>query len=331
MKINKKNRHYVTLLDTNYVPKAVVTYLSLRKLNKNYLLYVFCFDDLSYKLIKELNYPGLIAISTLEFENKELLKCKQDKKKTKMYEYYWACKPYCVKYIMKKMNADIVTYIDCDFMFLQSPEEIFEEMDEADVLIQPNNFSSGEMKEFVPVGYYCSCYESFRNNSNGIKVLNWWHKKNMEWCYARFEPGKFADQKYLDDWRIRFKSVKEIINIGANLSPWNVQKYNISKRDGRICVNNVPVIYYHFHSFKMNLLDYSYQITGDRENFYDIPKDVVKLIYISYAKSLKNVISLLKNKFKEYNDYCTQYPEGLILPAGKNKKIKYSSYKEVKQ
>lgn len=322
----KNRRYYITLLDSNYVAKSVAMYESLCKYHNNFNLYVFCFDDLSYEVIKRLNYKSLIAVHSSEFENKELLKCKSDK--IKLYEYYWACKPYCILKVMRDTGADIVTYIDCDFMFFNSPEPIFKEIGNCDALIQPNNFSSEEIKQFIPVGYYCTCYESFRNNRNGKKILNWWHKKDMEWCYAIFEPGRFADQKYLDDWRTRFSNVREITNVGANVAPWNVQKYDISKVGKNVYVNDNPLIYYHYHSFKMNLLDYSVLITGDRENYYRIPRDAIEIIYPPYIKLLRNVITMLKKRYKGYFDYCKNNPGSQIRLSGKPEDVAFSSYKE---
>ncbi len=320
-----KLRHFVTLLDANYVAKCITMYKSLSKHHSNFNLYVFCFDDLSYQVIKGLKYKNLIAFHSSDFENKELLKCKEDK--TKLYEYYWACKPYSILKVMKDTKADIVTYIDSDFMFFGSPEPLFKELGDNDVLLQPNNFSVEEMKQFIPVGYYCTCYESFRNNANGRKILKWWHKKDMEWCYAVFEPGRFADQKYPEDWRTRFKKVREVLNVGANVAPWNIQKFDTSTKGGKIYVSDYPLIYYHYHSFRMNLLNYKFTLTGDRENYYRLPKDAIEIIYPPYIKLLRGVVKMLK-KNKSYAEYSKVNPNSEIKLAKEAKKTVFSSYKE---
>lgn len=318
-------RILVTFFDSNYIPKALATYKSLASVHESFDLYAFCFDDLSYKVVKTLNYNNFIPVHYSEFENKELINSKNNKEK--MYEYYWSCKPYTIKWVMEKTGSDMVTYIDCDFMFFQSPEPIFKEADKASILIQPNNFSFDEEKQFLPVGYYCSCWESFKNNEQGYQVLDWWHKNCMEWCYAKFEGDKFADQKYLDKWRIMFKGVREIVNIGANIAPWNIQKYDLTNNKGKVLINDLfPLIYYHYHSFKMNLLDYSYLITGDRDNFYRIPDGIEEIIYKPYIKLLKEAIIEAK-RIPEYEKYTREFPESNIKLANNGVKTVFASYK----
>lgn len=324
-----KKRILVTFFDNNYIPKALATYKSLEKVHDNFNLYGFCFDDLAYNVVKKLNYRNFIPVHYSEFENEELLKSKADKEK--MYEYYWSCKPYTIKWVMEKTGAKMVTYIDCDFMFFQSPESIFKEGDRTSVLIQPNNFSYDEEKQYLPVGYYCSCWESFKNNKQGRHVLDWWHKKCMEWCFARFEDDKFADQKYLDKWRILFKGVREVTNIGANIAPWNIQKFDLTDKNGKVIINNIwPLIYYHYHSFKMNLVDYSYVVTGDRDNYYRIPEGVSEIIYKPYIELLKTAIIEAK-EIPEYKKYAQEFPESNIKLANNNSKMSFSSYRDVDQ
>lgn len=307
-----KTRHIVTSTDANYLHKTIAFYLSLCKVHQNFILHLFCFDDIAYKIFKELGYKNIVIYNPSDFETLELKKVKASK--IKRYEYYWACNPFLTRKVLLEQDTDFVSSCDCDLLFFKSPEEIFEELSDADVLIQPNNFSSQFSTDSAKVGYYCTSFQCFRKNNNSIKILNWWHKKTMKWCSSKFEEGKFGEQKYLDDWRTRFKRVREIVNIGTNVAPWNVQKLDISIQDGRFLINHkYPLIYYHFHSFRMNLTNYQYIITGDRHNNYPISSNVRKLIYEPYTQILKKVIQGLK-KNPDYQKYVQINPEGIQIP-----------------
>jgi hypothetical protein len=57
-------------------------------------------------------------------------------------------------------------------------------------------------------------------------VRRWWEDRCIEWCYARHEDGKFGDQKYLDDWPLRFESdVHVMTDKELLLAPWNATRY----------------------------------------------------------------------------------------------------------
>ncbi|MBU1200767.1 glycosyl transferase [Patescibacteria group bacterium] len=298
----------VTLFDSNYLAKGLVNYYSLQKYLKNFVLYAYCFDELSYEAISKLNLKNLVAIRFSDFEDKMLLKIKGNK--DRLYEYYWACVPFVIEKTLQRKEAEYVTYMDADLMFFSNPSTLFDFSKDVDVLIQPNNFSYNETHQFDPVGYYCSGWVTFRDNPGGRRVLEWWNRQCLKWCSARFKDGKFGDQKYLDDWRFRFNRVQEIAEVGSSIAPWNVNKYDISNKGGRIFINNKwPLIYYHYHSFRMNLLDYKYIIEGDRNNNYTISNEVKGLIYESYINNMKKVIKDLKN-IKGYCEYVKLNPRG---------------------
>ena len=94
-----------------------------------------------------------------------------------------------------------------------------------------------------------SSFEFFKNNSNGRKALNWWHKQCMKWCSSKIEDGKFGDQKYLDDWRERFPDVCVSINKGIGLAPWNIGRYSITFWNGKLYVDEDLLLFYHFQKF----------------------------------------------------------------------------------
>ncbi len=310
-------RHIVTSTDANYVHKAFVLYKSLSEVHNNFLLHVFCFDEVAYNIFKKLNFRDIIVYHTSDFETKELLKIKDSK--IKRYEYYWACNPFMTRKVLLDQKTDFISSCDCDLVFFQSPEVIFDEFGKADVLIQPNNFSYQFENDLTRVGYYCTSFQCFRKNRNSIQILNWWHQKTMEWCSSKFVGGRFGEQKYLDDWRIRFKKVRETANIGTNVAPWNVQKFDLSKQNNQILINNkYPLIYYHYHSFRMDLANYRYVITGDRHNDYPISSEVVRLVYRPYIKTLRETVRELK-KIKDYREYVRVNPEGMQIPFERKK------------
>ncbi len=307
--MKNNNRHIVIGTDANYLPRALVFYKSLSSVHSNFVLHVFCFDEVTYNVLKKLNYENIIIYRLSEIENKELLKAKSTKKR--MYEYYWTLNPAMGKRIIGEQNIDFIALADCDMMFFDSPESIFEEFYGADVIIQPNNFSFQHEKDLIPVGYYCTSFQCFRKNKNGKAILGWWYDQCVKWCSSKFEEGKFGDQKYLDDWRIRFKNVREVENPGTNVAPWNIQKFDVSKRNKKIFLNNKwPLVYYHFHSFRMSLTNYKFIITGDRKNSYKIDKNAINLIYSPYIKLMKETIKMLK-KVREYKEFIKTNPGGL--------------------
>ena len=85
-------------------------------------------------------------------------------------------------------------------------------------------------------------------------MLIWWRKVCLEWCYNRFEDGRFGDQKYLDDWPERFEGVHVLRHLGGGVAPWNMQQYCFEYQGGKIIGTELKtdrqflLVFYHFHS-----------------------------------------------------------------------------------
>ena len=58
--------------DSNYLAKAIVAYESLMRFRKDFILYAYCFDDLSYETMKNLKATNIIAVSYTDFETEKL-------------------------------------------------------------------------------------------------------------------------------------------------------------------------------------------------------------------------------------------------------------------
>ena len=100
-------------------------------------------------------------------------------------------------------------------------------------------------------GIYNVEWVTFKRDPRGLEALDWWRERCLEWCYYREEDGKLGDQKYLDDWPERFAGVSELQHVGGGLAPWNVSAYTLREQDGQVWADDVPLVFYHYHSLKL--------------------------------------------------------------------------------
>ena len=284
--------HYCTLFDSLYLSRALAMYDSLKKTTDDFHLYIFPFDEKSRGILEIINLPHVTIISLAEFESKELLAVKPIRSKG---EYCWTCTPAIISFCINQFNIDHCTYIDADLYFFSNPNNLIDEMGENSVLITEHRYSK-RYDRSANSGIYCVQFITFKNNHDGLAALNWWNDRCIEWCYARTEDGKFGDQKYLDDWAVRFKGIHVLQNLGGGVAPWNVQQYEIAMTDNKVEIKSglkiIPLIFYHFHYVK----SYANECV-DLGNF-QLSKPVMELIYKPYLLHLIAVEALLLKQFQ---------------------------------
>jgi hypothetical protein len=201
------------------------------------------------KILTDLSLPYLTPIPIEDFEKSdpELLESKQNRT---LLEYYFTCTPSWPLYILRhNANIDLVTYLDADLFFFSDPAPIYYEMDKGSILIVEHRFPP-RLQHMKLYGTYNVGFLSFRRDEKGLECLEWWREQCIEWCYDRVEGGRFADQKYLDDWPSRFSGVVILQHKGAGLAPWNLDNYSLGYHKGKLLVDSTPLIFYHFHGFK---------------------------------------------------------------------------------
>jgi hypothetical protein len=179
--------------------------------------------------------------------------------------------------------------LDSDLYFFASPRTLIDEMGNNSVLITPHRFTIN-YDQSKKTGIYCVQFVVFKNDERGLKVLNWWRNACLEWCYNRFEAGKFGDQKYLDDWPVRFEGVFVSENLGAGVAPWNMQQYVFTKEKDAIVGketitgNTFPVIFFHFHSFTFVTSSFF-----SPRPYYKRNRSALRLLFNPYIKKIINI------------------------------------------
>lgn len=293
--------YYCTLFDSNYLTRGLALYQSLVNVHEDFHLFIFPFDNLARDILREFDLPRVTIVPLKDFESPELLAVKPTRTPG---EYCWTCTAASILFTLENFDIPEVTYLDSDLFFFDKPSIILDEFHRSgkDVMITRHNYTS-EYDQTATSGVYCVQFMTFKANANALKILRWWKDRCVEWCYARFENGKFGDQKYLDDWTERFNGVHVMQNSAAGLAPWNIQQY--------ICkpgptVNSTQAIFYHFHNLKWirTATNEGFATQG----FYKLSDEVMSYIYQPYFHALQNSLNIVRQS------YDKDFIKGIVWP-----------------
>jgi hypothetical protein len=264
---------------------------------KEFHLFIFAFDDLTYKVLSELCLGNATIIPLSDFENTELLKIKETRTKV---EYFWTCTSSTIAYSLDKFGLESCTYLDADLFFFGSPEELFAELKNGkDVLITEHRYSaSAKLFEKKRAGRFCVQFMTFSSSESSLKILHKWIDQCIEWCYSRYEDGKFGDQKYLENWPEEYSNVHVLNHLGGGIAPWNASDYKFlmngeglkASRNG----NGFSVIFFHFHYVRIiwdNYADLGWNILN---------KNIIETFYIPYINNLAAKENFLEERFSAY-------------------------------
>jgi hypothetical protein len=241
---------FCTLFDSGYLFKALALYASLERHCGRFHLTALCVDEEAECLLRLLALPNMSVLPLAELESRDgaLAATKADRNR---FEYCCTATPALPLHLLEtRPEVDEITYLDADLLFFSSPEPLFAEMGDASVLITPHRFPE-YLRHYEANGIFNVQFMTFRRDEEGLAALRWWHDRCLEWCYLRLEDGKFADQKYLDDWPERFKGVHVLQHPGGGLAPWNVDGVALRDDGGSVTVDGKPLVFFHFHRVRM--------------------------------------------------------------------------------
>src|SRR5882672_2283877 len=177
-----KMRAYCTYFDSGYLTRGLALLESLRANAGPFRLYVLCLDDASHAVLSHLGEQDVevMKLSDLEASDAELLAVKSNRSRI---EYYFTCTPSLTRYILaSRPEIEDITYLDADLYFFASPEPIFREIGAASVAIIPHRFPK-VLEHHAAHGRYNVGFLYFRRDPDGLRCLDWWRQKCIDWCY----------------------------------------------------------------------------------------------------------------------------------------------------
>lgn len=270
--------HYVTLFDSLFLPQGLALHASMERHAGSYTLWVLCMDEAAYDVLTSLHLPNLKLLALSQLETPELLAVKSGRTRG---EYCWTLTPFAPRFVFEAaFEVERVTYLDADLWFRKNPAMIFREFAASGKGVQITDHAyAPEYDSTATSGQFCVQFMTF-HRQRGEAVRKWWEARCLEWCFARYEDGKFGDQKYLDDWPERFPD--EVHVFGQKellLAPWNVTRFPYAQ-----------AVAYHFHGLR--ILEGKRVVLAPR---FPLPRVVVANIYEPYLRDLRSVIVQLES------------------------------------
>ncbi len=236
--------HFVTLFDSKFLPAGLALHESLLRHAAPCHLWVLCMDTLAEEQLSALALPSVTVIPLREVERAPLLSVKATRTRA---EYCWTLTPFVFGAVFDRApQLDRVTYLDADLFFFGDPRRLLTELTESDkdILITEHAYAP-EYDLTEKAGRFCVQFLTARNTAGAHKVLAWWQARCLEWCFARAEPGRYGDQKYLDCWPACFSAEVHVLQqTSETLAPWNVRASLAGS------CQRLPVLY-HFHGLRI--------------------------------------------------------------------------------
>ena len=245
--------HYCTFFDRGYLIQGLALWRTLGAHDADAVLWVLALDEDTAAALRETGGTWLrvVPLAELEAGDAELAVAKANRTRVEYYFTLQACWPRWL--LAKHPEIDRVTGIDADMAFFSSPAPVFAAMDaaRASVLVTAHRFPAW-LRHYEQHGKFNVGFMSFRRDAAGLTCLDVWRARCLAWCYDRVEDGKYAGQRYLDDWPVRLGSAVLVLpHPGVNLAPWNwaAQRTEIGP-DGAVRVDGQPLVVFHFARFR---------------------------------------------------------------------------------
>jgi hypothetical protein len=291
--------NFCTLFDSNYLSRGLLLYDSLERNINEFHLYIFAFDRLTFDILRRLSLENVTVISLEEFENEKLVEAKKTRSGA---EYCWTSTSSTIDYVLENYKVPACTYLDADLFFYGSPEVLLDELKNGkNVLITEHRFSNfAKLFEQKRAGRFCVQFITFADRDDSRKILKTWKDQCIDWCYARYEDGKFGDQKYLEKWPEQYENVHVLEHQGGGIAPWNARQFHFIRENDKLygiksgSGERFEIIFFHFHYIR--LLQSGFADLG----WNRLPEKVKVLFYKPYISRMIEKEIFLEDKFSEY-------------------------------
>ncbi len=302
------SEHFVTLFDSGFLPYALALHASLVRHGGDFRLWAVCLDDLAVDALGRLGLPGMTAIPLRDVEaiDPRLPATRPTRSRA---EYCWTMTPFVFDAAFRRApEASRMTYIDVDVALFGNPAALFDEMTAAgkQVLITEHAFSERYAHLARRSGRFCVQFLTMTRADSATTVRRWWQERCLEWCFDRYEPERFGDQMYLNQWPKLFPETVHILQrTEKTQAPWNRERFGHAE----------PVLF-HFQGFRRIAADTMLLFYG----FSVQPR--LRTPYDAYLRAFSQALATLRQAgievpFNRYHWAKLAKARWLLAPLGR--------------
>lgn len=279
-------RQYATLFDSNYLPKGLALYESLKRHSSEpFKLYVLPLDQATHETLRNLNLLNVELVDRDDFERTMRWQPHGEglKENRTHAEYCWTCASNLVEQLLLLKRLPEMTYLDADLFFFSDPSPVFKEIGKRSIAITPHQFPDNKEKpRLLKSGFFNVGFVSFKRTPKGMRCLLQWAAQVRKRCSAEVGCG---DQVYLDSWPQEFGEEVAVLGIGVNMGPWNLSAHDVSLRGGKVYLGEHPLVCYHAHEY----------VHGQRLTNYPLRPQDIELVYAPYVDAINRAQERIAN------------------------------------
>jgi len=245
--------HYFTSVTSNYIPKARVLATSVKTHNPDAVFSLMLADQLPEDVnLADEPFDEVFFLEDLEITSLEAWIFKHS-----LVELCTAVKGPTFLKIFQTTGADKVVYLDPDIVVLNNLDELSRIIDTYSIVLTPHQVEPETTRDAIVDNEICSLkhgvynlgFLAIRRSSEGLRFLNWWTDRLLEFCYDDIPNGLFTDQRWVD-LAPAFFDVHILRDKTYNVATWNLTHRHVtSGKDDRLEIDGAPVKFFHFSGF----------------------------------------------------------------------------------
>jgi hypothetical protein len=212
-------------------------------------------------------------------------------------------KPSFMKYLFG-LGASKVVYFDPDIYVFSSMELIYDALESASIVLTPHILTPTSDSEHVYErdllggGVFNLGFVAVSNSQQGLRFLDWWEERCLQFGFNDLRSGLFVDQKWINLAPSFFDETHILRHAGCNVAYWNLWERSLSEGDSGYLVNqDLPLVFFHYSGYRPDLPD---QLSSKLRLPQDINETLRKLL-VFYGDRLK------ANGADQYHEYKYRY------------------------